>query len=110
MIATRIRNRITTTINKSNSILHMNSDDGNSNGDNRNNGRNKKEECSTIDGSVRLAKEEEGSKDDTKESLLSPLSKPPPYIAIITEPDACDDESRMETTYRAIAEAISTNK
>ena len=36
------------------------------------------------------------------------LSKPP-FLALITEPDACSNEQRMEETYLAIQNAISSN-
>jgi len=34
----------------------------------------------------------------------------PPYLALITEPDACMDPSRVEATFQAIAQAVSTGK
>ena len=35
---------------------------------------------------------------------------PPPNLAIITEPDACIDDCRMEKTFAAIKAAVATNK
>lgn len=34
----------------------------------------------------------------------------PPYLALITEPDACVDELRVEATFQAIVQAVSTGK
>jgi thiamine monophosphate synthase len=43
--------------------------------------------------------------------LCSQLRGPryPPYLAIITEPDACDSPKQMEETYAAIQSAVSNN-
>lgn len=38
------------------------------------------------------------------------LSDPPPYLAIITEPDACVTAERAEETFHAISKAVGTNQ
>ena len=38
------------------------------------------------------------------------LPHDPPYLAVITEPDACDNEERMNATVQAVSSAVSTGK
>ena len=38
------------------------------------------------------------------------LGRNPPYLAIITEPDACDSDEKVDRTFEAICQAVSNNQ
>ena len=47
--------------------------------------------------------------DDSIQSTLFP-GRMPPYLAIITEPDACDSDEKVDRTFEAICQAVSKNQ
>jgi thiamine-phosphate diphosphorylase len=55
-----------------------------------------------------MANQNEASCSKSTHSCFLPHD--PPYLAVITEPDACDSKERMDATIQAITSAVSTGK
>jgi thiamine monophosphate synthase len=56
----------------------------------------------------------DGPKEQSSEATITTTPSSPPrpmgLLAVITEPDACETESKMEDTYNAIVKAVSSTK